>query len=604
MSYQPIESYGIIGDLHTAALVGNNGSIDWCCLPAFDSPSIFAAILDDKKGGYFKIAATTPGVEKQLYIPESNVLITRFSNPDGVAQVLDFMPVTADREELPRHVPTIVREVKGVLGSIQMRMECFPAFNYARDTHVVNAAPGGVVFQSQQGRRIGLTLPDAEYNVIREGVVTEFTLNEGESVCFLLRELQPSEASVPVPTEHEFDDLFHHTVSYWQRWLSRSRYRGRWREMVERSLLTLKLLTYVPTGAMVAAPTCGLPETIAGVRNWDYRYTWIRDAAFTLYGLMRVGMTDEAAQFMQWLEARTREMTPEGALQVVYGLDGRHELTETELTHLDGYKESRPVRIGNGAASQLQLDIYGALMDSVYLYNKYGTPISYDFWNDLRRLLNWVCDNWQEPDEGVWEVRSQRKHFVYSKLMCWVALDRGIRLADRRSFPADRQRWTDTRDTIYMDIMTKGWNPDRQAFVQYYGSESLDASNLLMPLVFFMSPTDPRMRSTVDAIIKELTKDSLVHRYNLSEDTDDGLPGVEGTFSMCTFWLVEALTRSGRLQEARFLFERMLGYANHLGLYGEEIGVTGETLGNFPQAFTHLALISTAYNLDKALDSH
>ena len=604
MSYQPIESYGIIGDLHTAALVGNNGSIDWCCLPAFDSPSIFAAILDDKKGGYFKIAATTPGVEKQLYIPESNVLITRFSNPDGVAQVLDFMPVTADREELPRHVPTIVREVKGVLGSIQMRMECFPAFNYARDTHVVNAAPGGVVFQSQQGRRIGLTLPDAEYNVIREGVVKEFTLNEGESVCFLLRELQPSEASVPVPTEHEFDDLFHHTVSYWQGWLSRSRYRGRWREIVERSLLTLKLLTYVPTGAMVAAPTCGLPETIAGVRNWDYRYTWIRDAAFTLYGLMRVGMTEEAAQFMQWLEARTREMTPEGALQVVYGLDGRHELTETELTHLEGYKESRPVRIGNGAASQLQLDIYGALMDAVYLYNKYGTPISYDFWNDLRRLLNWVCDNWQEPDEGVWEVRSQRKHFVYSKLMCWVALDRGIRLADRRSFPADRQRWTDTRDVIYMDIMTKGWNPDRQAFVQYYGSESLDASNLLMPLVFFMSPTDPRMRSTVDAITRELTKDSLVHRYNLSEDTDDGLPGVEGTFSMCTFWLVEALTRSGRLPEARFLFERMLGYANHLGLYGEEIGTTGETLGNFPQAFTHLALISTAYNLDKALDGH
>ena len=420
----------------------------------------------------------------------------------------------------------------------------------------------------------------------------------------MLRELQPSEASVPVPTEHEFDDLFHHTVSYWQRWLSRSRYRGRWREMVERSLLTLKLLTYVPTGAMVAAPTCGLPETVGGVRNWDYRYTWIRDAAFTLYGLMRVGMTEEAAQFMQWLEARTREMTPEGALQVVYGLDGRHELTETELTHLEGYKQSRPVRIGNGAYSQLQLDIYGALMDSVYLYNKYGTPISYDFWSDLRRLLNWVCDNWQEADEGVWEVRSQRKHFVYSKLMCWVALDRGIRLADRRSFPADRVRWTDTRDVIYMDIMKKGWNPDRQAFVQYYGSESLDASNLLMPLVFFMSPTDPRMRSTVDAITRELTKDSLVHRYNLSEDTDDGLPGVEGTFSMCTFWLVEALTRSGRIQEARFLFERMLGYANHLGLYGEEIGATGETLGNFPQAFTHLALISTAYNLDKALDSH
>ena len=363
---------------------------------------------------------------------------------------------------------------------------------------------------------------------------------------------------------------------------------------------------------MVAAPTCSLPEELGGERNWDYRYTWIRDAAFTLYGFLRIGFTEEASQFMNWLEARCQDLGPDGSLQIMYGLDGRRKLTEERLEHLEGYRGSRPVRIGNGAYGQLQLDIYGEMMDSIYLYNKYGSPISSDLWTHLRRLVDWVCDNWHREDEGIWEVRGGRKHFLYSKLMCWVAIDRGLRLADKRSFPANRDRWIKVRDHIYEEILTKGWSDRRQAFSQHYGSDSLDASNLIMPLVFFMSPTDPRMLKTLDAINSSpskggLVSNSLVYRYNLSE-TADGLSGDEGTFNMCTFWLVEALTRAGRtdrkrLEPARLIFERMLGYANDLGLYAEETGHSGEALGNFPQAFTHLSLISAAFNLDRVLGS-
>jgi GH15 family glucan-1,4-alpha-glucosidase len=416
--------------------------------------------------------------------------------------------------------------------------------------------------------------------------------------------------SEPSCHQQEAQQLFEATVDYWRRWLSQCVYKGKWRETVERSALVLKLLTYEPTGAIVAAPTCGLPEELGGERNWDYRYTWIRDAAFTLYGLLRIGFTEEAARFMGWLEARCHELEPDGALQTVYAIDGSHELQEEILEHLEGYKGSSPVRIGNGAQKQLQLDIYGELMDSVYLFNKHGSPISYDLWTHLRRLLGWVCDHWQLPDEGIWEIREERKHHVYSKLMCWVALDRGLRLADKRSFPADRQRWLKERDAIYEEINLKGWNDECQAFVQHYGSRSLDASNSIMPLVFFMSPNDPRMLKTIDSIDRlpekgGLVSNSLVYRYNL-ENTGDGLKGEEGTFNLCSFWLIEALTRAGRsdrhrLNQARLMFEEMLSYANHLGLYAEQVGASGEALGNFPQAFTHLALISAAWNLDKEL---
>ena len=608
MAYLPIENYGIIGNMRTVALVGTNGSIDWMCLPRIDSPSVFGGILDHDKGGHFQIHPAVEGAtEKQIYWPETNVLVTRFLTPDGVGEVRDFMPIEARAGEQGRS--RLVRIVTVDRGAMAFRMECRPAFDYARAPHEVAIDASGVSFHSPALDLRLDTLCRLTAGA-KGGVVAEFTLTEGHTEVFVLGEMEPGTEPAGPPTEQEATELFKSTVDYWRRWISRSTYRGRWREVVQRSALALKLMTYEPTGAIVASPTCSLPEHVAGGRNWDYRFTWIRDAAFTLYGLMRIGFTEEAAQFMQWLEGRCSEMEAGGSLQVMYGIDGRSTLTEETLDHLEGYKGSRPVRIGNGAYNQLQLDIYGELMDSVYLYNKYGTPISHDMWTLLRGQIDWVCDNWHRPDEGVWEVRGGPQHFVYSKLMCWVALDRGLRLADKRSFPADRDRWLKCRDQIYQDIMAKGWSETRQAFVQHYGSDSLDAANLMMPLVFFLSPSDPRMLKTIDAINRPpenggLVSNSLVYRYD-AERTADGVGGGEGTFNICTFWLVEALTRAGRrdpshLEDARLMFEQMLGYANHLGLYGEETGPSGEALGNFPQAFTHLGLISAAFNLDRAL---
>ena len=609
MAYQQIENYGVIGNMHTVALVGMDGSIDWFCDPHFDSPSVFAAILDDQKGGRYKIAPIADGItHKQIYWPETNVLVTRFLSADGVGELIDFMPVGLGESELGHH--QLIRRVHVVRGTMTFRMECSPAFNYARDDHETSINSGGAVFRSAKNcLQLSTMVP-----LQREGrsAVAEFTLTEGQIVNFMLgaADLGAEARCMPL-SGPESDDLFKSTVDYWRSWLSKSNYKGRWREMVERSALALKLLTFEDTGAIVAAPTCSLPEELGGVRNWDYRYTWIRDAAFTLYGLIRIGFTEEARQFMNWVEECTKTLNSDGSIQIMYGIDGRRELSEETLDHLDGYKGSRPVRIGNGAYNQFQLDIYGELIDAIYLYDKYGTPISFDFWTQVRAMANWVCRNWQRADEGIWEVRGGQQHFVYSKVMCWVAVDRSIRLADKRSFPADRDLWLKTRDQIYEEIMERGWNPDKQAFVQAYDSDVLDAANLIMPLVFFISPTDRRMLSTLDAINRSpesggLVSDSLVHRYNV-ERAKDGLTGKEGTFNICTFWLVEAMTRAGwgdrsRLDEARLMFEKMLSYANHLGLYAEEIGPNGEALGNFPQAFTHLALISAAFNLDRALE--
>jgi len=607
MPYQPIENYGLVGNMQTVALVGLDSSIDWFCFPRFDSPSVFAAILDDRKGGRFKITPQSDEVTyRQHYWPDTNVLLTKFYCPVGIARVMDFMPVDLKEGEHGYH--GLIRVVEAIRGTMTFRMDCRPAFNYGRDEHRTTVVDQGATFHSP-----GLNLAlDTKVPLKQDdrGVFAEFALREGEKVAFVLSELHATDGCHTPLTRTEGEALFEQTVGYWRSWLAKCTYTGRWREMVQRSALTLKMLTFEPTGAIVAAPTCSLPEGIGGERNWDYRYTWIRDAAFTLYGLMRIGFMDEAAKFMQWIEGRCHELKPDGSLQIMYGIDGRHELTEETLDHFEGYRQSRPVRIGNGAYDQMQLDIYGELMDSVYLYNKYGEPISYDLWTHLRRLINWVCENWKRTDEGIWEVRGGQQHFVYSKLMCWVAVDRGLRLAQKRSFPADWQRWLNVRDEIYQEIMAQGWSSSRQAFVQRYGSDSLDAANLMMPLVMFVAPSDPRMLKTLDETNKVpeqggLVANSLVYRYNVSE-TVDGLRGHEGTFNICTFWLVEAMTRAGRveperLERARLLFEQMLGYANHLGLYAEEIGHHGEALGNFPQAFTHLALISAAFNLDRAL---
>ena len=485
---------------------------------------------------------------------------------------------------------------------MKFRAECKPAFNYARDSHEIDFQKGGVNFHS---RKLDLRLASrVEWKRSGDALVAEFALKAGESQTFEL--YGPPQGQQPALAEEQSDELFNATIQYWRRWLHKSSYHGRWRETVNRSALLLKLLTFEPTGAIVAAPTCSLPEVIGGRRNWDYRYTWIRDSSFTIYALLRIGFTEEAAQFMSFLDARCHEMKRDGTLQVMYGIDGRHELKEEHLPHLEGYKGSRPVSIGNAAYQQVQLDIYGELMDSVYLFNNHGAPISYDLWTYLRRLTDWVAKNWESKDEAIWEVRGGPRNFVFSKMMCWVALDRALRLATRRAFPADWRTWMRTRDKIYETVMKRGWNRRRQAFVQSFGSDSLDASTLLMPLVRFVSPQDPRMLSTLEAIMKPptergLVSDGLVFRYD-SKESPDGLKGNEGTFDLCTFWLVEALARAGKLDEARLLFEHMLAYANHLGLYAEQTGLQGQALGNFPQAFTHLALISAAFNLDRFLD--
>jgi len=599
--YAPIEDYGVIGDLHTVALVGKSGSIDFLCLPSFDSPSVFAALLDANRGGRFLIAPRLDdAVHRQLYLPDTNVLLTRFLSDSGVAEVSDFMPV-----EDAGIAHNLVRRAKTVRGEIRFAMRCDPRFDYARGTHTVERrGESDILFIGRSGEReLVLRLRSSVALQLEEGAaVAEFTLNADESAWFVLEVVTGNEPS-PCENPDYAQDAFKATVNFWRGWIGRSTYKNRWREMVNRSALVLKLLTSREHGSTVAAPTFGLPETIGGVRNWDYRYCWIRDSSFSLYGMMRLGYTGEAESFMRWMLARAQELEPDGSLQIMYRVDGRPVMGEETLDHFEGYMGSRPVRIGNDAHAHLQLDIYGELMDSVYLYDKYGRAIGYDAWTNVVRLIDWVCDHWREKDESIWEVRGGRREFLYSRVMCWVAIDRALRLANRRSLPAPFSRWYEVRDTIYRDVFERFWDPVRRGFVQHPGATTFDAAALLMPLVRFVSPTDPRWIATLRGIEQELVSDSLVYRYRLGDAFSDGLTGQEGTFSMCSFWYVECLSRMGDLPKARFFFEKMLGYANHLGLYGEELGPRAQHLGNFPQAFTHLALISAAYDLDRRLSA-
>ncbi|HEX9842264.1 MAG TPA: glycoside hydrolase family 15 protein [bacterium] len=600
MNYQPIENYGIIGDLHTVALVGMDGSIDFLSFPQFDSPTVFAALLDHRNGGRFRVHPVLENVRhKQMYLPDTNVLITRFLSLDGLAEVTDFMPVEM---ETPTH--ELVRRATCVRGEVRFHMECDPRFDYGRAQRRVEQSASGVDFRSLGADGTAVRLySSVPLTIVNGAAHAEFVLRAGETATFVFAEIaEGADGDYRRPDYAE--TAFKETVNYWRRWISRSSYKGRWQEMVNRSALVLKLLTSQTWGSIVAAPTFGLPESIGGERNWDYRYSWIRDSAFTLYAMIRLGYTDEAGAYMRWIEDRCNNLDADGSLQIMYGVDGRKKLDEGILTHFEGYMRSSPVRIGNAAYDQLQLDIYGELMDSVYLYDKYGDPIAHDLWENLVRLINWVCDHWHLPDEGIWEVRGGRQTFLYSRLMCWVALDRGIRLAQNRSFPSPLSRWFEVRNRIYDEIFKEFWNPQRGAFMQYKGSNAVDASCLMMPLVKFISPRDPRWLSTLQAVTRELVDDTLVYRYRIGENHSaaDGLSGDEGTFCMCSFWYVECLARAGELHEARLCFEKMLGYANHLGLYAEELGPCGEHLGNFPQAFTHLALISAAYDLDRRLN--
>ncbi|MGE3171834.1 MAG: glycoside hydrolase family 15 protein [Planctomycetota bacterium] len=590
--YPPIEDHGVIGDRCTVALVATDGTIDFLCWPRFDSPTVFAALLDRDRGGAFRIAPQGEVMRRQqYYLSESNVLVTRFLTEEGLIELTDFMPL-----ESGGRTHELVRRVKCVRGRATVRAVCMPRFDYARAAHDAEVDAGVVRFRSRgrDGERLVLW-STAALAVDGRDAVAEFDLVDGEHASFVLA--RDDDRAGAMWSDRAVADAFKHTLTRWRDWIGRSRYRGRWREQVHRSALVLKLLTSGEHGSIVAAPTFGLPEARAGVRNWDYRYTWVRDASFTMYAFWRLGLSSEAARFNRWIGARCRE--DGGLLQVLYAVDGGRDLRERELEHLEGYGGSRPVRIGNAAHDQLQLDIYGELLDAIYLDDKHGEPVHQDLWQHLVVMVDWVCGNWDRADEGIWEVRTARRHFLYSRIMCWVAIDRALRMAAYRSLPCDVTRWRAARDAIHAQVFTEFWSERRGAFVQARETEALDASVLIMPLVRMIGATDPRWLSTLRAVEEELVTDSLVYRYR----GPDGIPGGEGTFSLCTFWYVECLSRAGDVDKARLVFDKMLGHANHLGLFAEQLGACDEHRGNFPQALTHLALISAAFELDRRLDS-
>ncbi len=604
--YPLIADHGLIGDLHTSALVSTDGAIDWFCAPRFDSPSIFGSLLDHERGGRCSITAKADVfTRKQLYFPETAVLVTRFLTEAGVGEVVDFMPVAGSTEAAEHR---IVRMVRCVRGEMTFSIEIAPRFDYGREPHEVHLSEDGVVFQgARTAMRVDFVRePDDPRlgvgGVTEDGNVrAELSLTAGQMRGIVL--VAGSGGPTRAVRVAEAWELFDETVRFWRSWLSQSPYAGRWREIVHRSAITLKLMTYAPSGGLVAAPTAALPEQIGGERNWDYRYTWVRDASFSVYSLLGLGFTEEAAALGRWLRARIDEKRDEGTgpLNIMYRVDGSSDLEEEVLEHWEGYRGSAPVRIGNGAAGQLQLDIYGEAMDSIWVGDRRGLEASHDGWLGICDLLDWLAEHWDQPEEGIWETRGGRKNFTYGRVMSWVALDRGLRLAADNGRPAPLERWRAERDAIYRQVMERGWHERRQAFVQHYDTDVLDSSLLRMSSAGFIAPTDPRWTSTLAAMDDELVTDSLVYRYDPAA-SPDGLRGSEGTFSLCTFAYVDALARAGQLDKALVTFEKMLTYANHLGLYSEEIALTGEQIGNFPQAFTHLALIGAAITLDGALD--
>ncbi len=605
--YPEISDHGLIGDLQTAALVTSDGTLDWLCCPRFDSPSVFASLLDADRGGHFRIAPDRDDyVSKQLYFPDTAILVTRFMTPDGVGEIHDFMPVTGSAAT-ERH--RVVRNIRVVRGTMRFAIGIQPRFDYGRKTHKLEFSDNGALFRADDLELTvhgigaeGPSLKDLGISGGRDGDGLRWTrtLREGEIGGVVLEWMGGQPRRIP---PGEAQQLAGDTQRFWRDWLHRSTYTGRWRDMVSRSAMTLKLMTYAPSGAPVAAPTTGLPEQAGGERNWDYRYTWIRDGSFSIHALLGLGYIEEAAAFGSWLRDRAMEQAGDasGPLKIMYRVDGSSDLVEETLDHFEGWRGSRPVRIGNGAADQLQLDIYGEALDAIFLADSCGVQPGHQGWTAVSSLIDWLCEHWDQPEEGIWETRGGRKPFTYGRFQAWVALDRAIRLAAQRGRPADTARWTTERDLIYHQVMQRGWNPKLGAFTQHYDSEVLDSSLLLMPLQGFIAPRDPMWVSTLRAMDRELVSDSLVYRYNPSA-SPDGLAGDEGTFTLCTFWYVDALARAGRLDDARLTFEKMHTYANHLGLYSEEIGSTGEQLGNFPQAFSHLSLISAAINLDRQLD--
>jgi GH15 family glucan-1,4-alpha-glucosidase len=580
----PIDDYALIGDTHTAALVGKDGSIDWLCLPRFDSAACFAALLGEPKHGRWQIAPAEPVTHvSRRYRPGTLVLETEFTTASGVVRLVDCMPPVES-------IPNVLRRVEGVTGRVPMRMELIIRFDYGWIVPWVRRVDDGIVAIAGPDALALHTPADLHGEDLR--TVGEFTVSAGERVPFLLSWFPSHE---PPPRDLDVHTAIDGAERWWRAWSDRCTYQGEWREAVVSSLVTLKALTYLPTGGIVAAPTTSLPEALGGVRNWDYRYCWLRDATFTLYALILGGHHDEAAAWRDWL-LRAVAGSP-SQMQILYGVSGERRLDEQTIDWLPGYERSAPVRIGNRAVTQLQLDVYGEVNDALHQARKAGIPPDPFAWSVQRELLEFLESAWTKPDEGIWEVRGPRQHFTHSKMMAWVAFDRAIRSVERFGTEGPADRWRHIRDAIHAEVCAKGYDASRGAFTQAYGSPALDASLLMMPLVGFLPATDSRVLGTVRAIERELVEDGLVLRYRTHE-TDDGLPPGEGVFLPCSFWLADNYALAGRTAEARELFEHLLSLRNDVGLLAEEYDTRSRRLlGNFPQAFTHVGLVNTAYNL-------
>ena len=595
MSYKPISDYGIIGNMFSAALVGIDGSIDWCCLPRFDSPSIFAAILDDDKGGKFHIKPQIPFESRQAYIPNTNVLQTTFKTEAGTVTVTDFMPCYWTSRHRLKQLHEIHRQVACTDGKMALEIVFDPKFNYARGNTSISISKNGI---AAAGGTETIALSSVIPFVLDgDKAISRFTIQRSQKVQFILR--YNSSELRPVDTYHSADKL-KRTIAYWQQKAESTTFSGPWQEAILRSYLALHLMVYSRTGAIIAAPTTSLPEQIGGERNWDYRFAWLRDASLTLNAFSHLGHIDEALGFFNWLVTICGKCGPR--TQILYDIDFRDPLKEQELNHLNGYRGSRPVRIGNNASQQLQLDVFGEVIETAHSYLNMGGYISRHTWELLESFINAACDTWHLPDSGIWEFRSGSYHFVYSKLMCWVAVERGIKIAQQLGYKENIKRWRQEARKIRDDILAKGWNPQRQAFTQHYDTQALDASNLLISLYGFLPVSDKRMASTIEQTIEDLSSNGLLRRYR-TDQTDDGLSGSEGAFLWCSFWLVRNWIRMGRLEDAITLYQKLLGYSNHLGLFSEMADpVTGEALGNFPQALTHLAVIVAGLELTRAIE--
>jgi GH15 family glucan-1,4-alpha-glucosidase len=601
--YLPIEDYGLIGNLRTVALVGRSGAIDWCCFPYMDRESVFAALLDMAKGGRFRVSVRRHGREVyglQEYIPKTNILKTVFEAGGPLLTLTDFMPLNGDLDCLceSEAPPEIRRILESHQENLEVEVEWSPRFGYARKRVQIQEIPGGFAATGGEANLSLAGLRGARISEDEHGPVlhARFSLGAGERLVLVTR-------WDSLDTEADLDrtlTLMAETARSWEKWVDEEKatrarsWAGEWHPHVRRSSLVFKLLTIADAGSIAAAPTTSLPEEIGGVRNWDYRYAWIRDAAMTTQALIALGHETDAAAVFHWMEEVSASHTQGLDLKIMYGLHGEEDLEELELEHLEGYRGSAPVRIGNGAAGQFQLEIYGELLNTAYEMARRGHSLPPAIREFLSRAADHVCEVWEEPDYGIWEVRGGKAHFTYSKVMAWVALDRAVHLAREYDYPGDPEKWTAHASEIRSQVLDRGFNRELGSFVMSYGSDLLDAANLRIPLLEFLPVDDPRVAGTINLTMEHLMENDMVYRYH----AEDGLPGKEGTFGLCTFWLIDVLSLAGRLEEANRLFRNMLDHSNHLGLFAEQIDArTGAFLGNFPQAFTHIGLINSALYL-------